>query len=172
MPSVCTFSRNSVKKYINHIYDDVMSVVAINNCADLTITTEKLKELFASLDPEKVDELGDEDCLRLPESEVDNIKSSYDSPMQRKEAYLDLYVHQHPYPSWANITYTLRWLGLRQQAVFVENTYVKGTQDTSSSVVSTIRNHTDVMYSVVHKLLSAFYVATFQCDTVLVMTTS
>ena len=54
--------------------------------ADLTITTEKLKEQFASLDPGLVDELGAEYCL--PESEVDNIKSSYDSPMQRKEAYL------------------------------------------------------------------------------------
>ena len=113
---------------------DIMSVVAINNCADLTITTEKLNEQFASLDPEKVDELGG--WLGLSESEFDNIKSSYDSPMQRKEAYLDLYVHQHPCPSWARIAYTLRELGLRQQADFVENTYVKGTQDTSSSVVS------------------------------------
>ena len=113
-----------------------MSIVAINNCADLTITTEKLKEQFASLDPEKVDKLGGEYRLGLPESEVDNIKSSYDSPMQRKEAYLDLYVHQHPCPSWARIAETLRDLDLDQQADFVENTYVKGTQDTSSSVVS------------------------------------
>ena len=113
-----------------------MSIVAINNCADLTITTEKLKEQFASLDPEKVDWLGLGGWLHLPESEVDNIKSSYDSPMQRKEAYLDLYVHQHPCPSWARIAEILRELGLHQQADFVENTYVKGTQDTSSSVVS------------------------------------
>ena len=125
-----------VIKKNNHIYDDVMSIVAINNCADLTITTEKLKEQFASLDPEKVDKLGDEHLLGLPKSEVDNIKSSYDSPMQRKEAYLDLYVHQHPCPSWDKIAYTLRELGLRQQADFVRNTYVKGTQDTSSNVVS------------------------------------
>ena len=111
-----------------------MSIVAINNCADLTITTEKLKEQFSSLDPENVDVLGD--WLRLPESEVDNMKSSYDSPMQRKEAYLDLYVHQHPCPSWACIAGTLQELGLRQQGDFVVNTYVKGTQDTSSSVVS------------------------------------
>ena len=108
-----------------------MSIVAINNRADLTITTEKLKEQFASLDPEKVDKLGSEYTLGLPESEVDNIKSSYDSPMQRKEAYLDLYVHQHPCPSWANIAETLQDLDLDQQADFVENTYVKGTQDTS-----------------------------------------
>ena len=113
-----------------------MSIVAINNCADLTITTEKLKEQFASLDPEKVEELVGKYWLGLPKSEVDNIKSSYDSPMQRKEAYLDLYVHQHPCPSWADIAYTLRELGLGQQADFVENTYVKGKQDTSSSVVS------------------------------------
>ena len=106
------------------------------NYTDLTITTEKLKEQFVSLDPEKVDKLGDDSWLGLPEFEVDHIKSSYDSPMQRKEAYLDLYVHQHPCPSWADIARTLRDLNLDQQAEFVENTYVKGTQDTSSSVVS------------------------------------
>ena len=100
--------------------------MSINNCADLTITTEKLKEQFASMDPKKVDWLGDEYRLGLPESEVDNIKSSYDSPMQRKEAYLDLYVHQHPCPSWADIANILRFLDLDQQANFVENTYVKG----------------------------------------------
>ena len=125
-----TITYSSEPFIFNHVYDDIMFIVAINNCADLTITTEKLKEQFASLDPEKVDELGDKYCLNLPESEVDNIKSSYDSPMQRKEAYLDLYVHQHPYPSWANISGTLRVLGLYQQADFVENTYVKGTLDT------------------------------------------
>ena len=113
-----------------------MTIVAINNCADLTITTEKLKEQFASLDPEEVDELGSEYELGLPESEVDNIKSTYGSPMQRKEAYLDLYVHQHPCPSWENIARTLRRLDLDQQANFVRNTYVKGTRDASSSVVS------------------------------------
>ena len=131
--SIQCVCRSNLKN--NHIYDDVMSIVAINNCTDLTITTEKLKEQFASLDPEKVDKLGER--LGLPKSEVDNIKSSYDdSPMQRKEAYLDLYVHQHACPSWARIAVTLRSLRLRQQADFVENTYVKGTQDTSSSVDS------------------------------------
>ena len=113
-----------------------MCIVAINNSADLTITTEKLKEQFASLDPEKVDRLGGVDWLGLPESDVDNIMSSYDSPMQRKEAYLDLYVHQHPCPSWTKIVRTLGELGLYPQANYVRNTYVKGTQDTSSSVVS------------------------------------
>ena len=100
--------------------------------ADLTITTEKLKKQFASLDPKKLDMLGGEEYLGLPASEVDNIKSSYVSHTQRKEAYLDLYVHQHPCPSWANIASTLRMLDLDQQADFVENTYVKGTQDNTS----------------------------------------
>ena len=88
-------------------------------------------EQFASLDPEKVDELGGGDGLGLAESEVGIIKKNYHSSTQRKEAYLDMYVHQHPCPSWAWITDTLRRLALRQQADFVENTYVKGTQDTS-----------------------------------------
>ena len=88
-------------------------------------------ELFASVDPEEVDELGD--WLDLPAYEVDKIKENYQSPTQRKEAYLDLYVHQHPYPSWQQVAVVLRdTFLLHQQADFVENTYVKGTQDVAS----------------------------------------
>ena len=101
-------------------------------CIDLTITTEKLMELFAPLDPEKVDKLGSKDCLGLPQSEIDRIQKDYQSPTQRKEAYLDLYVHQHPCPTWDRVARTLQgWnVNLRQQADLVESTYVKGTQDT------------------------------------------
>ena len=94
---------------------------------DLTITTEKLMELFAPLDPEIVDELGG--WLDLPQSEIDRIQKDYQSPTQRKEAYLDLYVHQHPCPTWSEVAEALRG-DLDQQAALVENTYVKGTQDT------------------------------------------
>jgi hypothetical protein len=88
-------------------------------------------ELFAPLDPEKVDELGGEVYLGLPQSEIDRIQKDYQSPTQRKEAYLDLYVHQHPCPTWRQVARILcNWVGLRQQADLVEKTYVKGTQDT------------------------------------------
>ena len=85
-------------------------------------------EVFALLDPEKVDELGG--YLDLPKSEMDRIQKDYQSPTQRKEAYLDIYVHQHPYPTWSQIARVLRWVHLPHQADLVENTYVKGTQDT------------------------------------------
>ena len=94
---------------------------------DLTITTEKLMELFGPLDPEKIDDLGG--WLDLPQSEIDRIQKDYQSPTQRKEAYLDLYVHQHPCPTWRQVAEVLRG-DLDQQADLVENTYVKGTQDT------------------------------------------
>ena len=88
-------------------------------------------ELFAPLDPEKVDELGSEDCLRLPQTEIDRIQKDYQSPTQRKEAYLDLYVHQHPCPTWGWVAGVLDdEVDLPQQAELVENTYLKGTQDT------------------------------------------
>ena len=99
---------------------------------DMTITTEKLMELFAPLDPEVVDELGGKDYLRLPQSEIDRIGKDYQSPTQRKEAYLDLYIHQHPCPTWSQVAKVLRYwrVNLPQQADLVENTYVKGTQVT------------------------------------------
>ena len=87
-------------------------------------------ELFAPLDPGKVDMLGGEDYLDLPQSETDRIQKDYQSPTQRKEAYLDLYVHQHPCPTWSEVAGILRWVDLPQQADLVENTYVKGIQDT------------------------------------------
>ena len=87
-------------------------------------------ELFAPLDPKMIDWLGDEDYLGLPQSEIDRIQKDYQSPTQRKEAYLDLYVHQHPCPTWSWIAGVLRYgtVNLLQQADLVENTYVKGTQ--------------------------------------------
>ena len=89
-------------------------------------------ELFALLDPRKVDELGGRHYLGLPKSEMDRIQKDYQSPTQRKEAYLDLYVHQHPCPTWIQVAEVLRhwWINLPQQADLVKNTYVKGTQDT------------------------------------------
>ena len=88
-------------------------------------------ELFAPLDPEMVDVLGGEYCLDLPQSEKNRIQKDYQSPTQRKEAYLDLYVHQHPFPTWSQVARVLRrWVDLPQQADLVENTYVKGTQNT------------------------------------------
>ena len=86
-------------------------------------------ELFAPLDPGKVDVLEDKDCLDLPQSEIARIQKDYQSPTQRKEAYLDLYVHQHPCPTWSRVAGILRhWVKLPQQADLVEKTYVKGTQ--------------------------------------------
>ena len=108
---------------------ELMKIMVMSYCTDLTITTDKLMDLFKSVNPEKVDYLGD--CLDLSQSERDKIIKNYRSPTQRKEAYLDLYVHQHPYPSWREIALVLRrWFSLDQQADLVENTYVKGTQDT------------------------------------------
>ena len=87
-------------------------------------------ELFAPLDPEKVGELGGKDYLDLPQSEIARIQKDYQSPTQRKEAYLDLYVHQHPCPAWSRVARTLYRVSLRQQANLVDNTYIKGTSDT------------------------------------------
>ena len=97
---------------------------------DLTITTEKLMELFATVEDGYVHTIGV--WLHLPYSKTDEIKRNYQSPIQKREAYLDLYISDHPCPSWRQVAKALRSLsifdvGLAHQADEVERTYVEGS---------------------------------------------
>ena len=104
---------------------------------DLTITTEKLVELFAIMDDGYVgldgkigvDIYGQLDKrLDLPHPMVAEMKRNLCSPSQRREAYLDLYATGHPCPSWRQVAKALRRFGLSHQADTVESTYVQGTR--------------------------------------------
>ena len=92
---------------------------------DLTITTEKLVELFEAMDDGYLDSLFI--WLELPQSKRDEILRNYHSPSQRREAYLDLYATDHPCPSWRTVVEALRGVALYHQADVVESTYVQGT---------------------------------------------
>ena len=82
-------------------------------------------ELFASIDDGHVDFMVD--YLDTPTSKREEFQMTYRNLSQRKEAYLDDYVHNHPTPSWTQIAEVLRICALYQQATVVENTYIKGT---------------------------------------------
>ena len=92
---------------------------------DLTLTTERLVELFPSMDDMIVDFM----CpyLDIPSSKIQEFRMTYQNPAQRKEAYLDYYVHNHPLASWTKIAETLHGCGLLQQATVVEDTYIQGS---------------------------------------------
>ena len=91
---------------------------------DLTLATECLVELFASMDDGLIDAMGG--YLDTPSSKIEEFKMNYQNPAQRKEAYLDYYVHNHPLASWTKIAELLHWCRLSQQAAVVENTYIQG----------------------------------------------
>ena len=97
---------------------------------DLTITTEKLVELFATMADNYVQ--GSvyplDERLDLPKSKVAKLKRNYHSPSQWRDAYLDLYVTGHPCPSWRQVAEILRHVYLLHQADAVESTYVQGTR--------------------------------------------
>ena len=105
-----------------------------NHCllvpTDLTLTTDRLTELFQSVkDPDRFGLLGDNgigECLGLPKSALEEIRRSYQSKTKRKDAYLDTYTHRHPCPSWKKISEVLGRCRFHQQAKEVENTYVQG----------------------------------------------
>ena len=65
--------------------------------------------------------------LGTPSSKREEFKMTYQHPAQRKEAYLDYYVHNHPAASWTKVAETLRWYLLSKQATVVENTYIQGS---------------------------------------------
>ena len=98
---------------------------------DLTLTTDRLTELFQSVkDPDSAiygyESIGE--YLGLPQSALEEIRRSYQSNTKRKDAYLDTYTHRHPCPTWKKISEVLRWCDLYLQADEVENTYVQGMQ--------------------------------------------
>ena len=101
-----------------------MIVLLIVN-TDLTITTEKLVEMFATVRDDRVVDIGR--YLGLPRSKRGEIQMSFQSLTRRRDAYLDLYVSDHPYPMWKTIAAALRSVGLPSQADMVESTYVQGT---------------------------------------------
>ena len=100
---------------------------------DLTITTEKLVELFATMDDIHVGIGGRlmrelDEWLGLPKSKVAKMQRNLHSPSQRREAYLNLYATGHPCPSWRQVAVALRSVRLPHQADTLESTYVQGTR--------------------------------------------
>ena len=92
---------------------------------DLTLTTERLVELFASMDDSwNVDDVSH--FLDTPLSKREEFKTNYKNLARRKEAHLDYYVHNHPLASWTKIPDILINCGQSQQAAVVENTYIQG----------------------------------------------
>ena len=97
---------------------------------DLTLTTERLVELFVSMDDGDVDDLGV--YISTPSSKRGEFRMNYQDPVRRKEAYLDYYAHNNPLASWSEVAEVLRMYGLPQEADVVEKTYVQGMHLQSS----------------------------------------
>ena len=104
---------------------ELHDIVSLFTDTDLTLTTDRLVELFASMNDSSVDDMGD--YLDTPSSKTEEFKVTYQNPAQRKEAYLDYYVHNYPLASWTKIARVLHVCGLPQQATVVRNTYIQGS---------------------------------------------
>ena len=77
------------------------------------------------MDDDLVEYMG-QGCLDTPASKRGEFQMTYRNPAQRKEAYLDYYVNNHPTLSWTKVAEVLRICRLPQQATVVENTYIQG----------------------------------------------
>ena len=90
---------------------------------DLTVSIKKVNDLFSTLEDEWVENLGI--LFGLPDSKTCEIHRNYHSPMEVREAYIEVYVNEHPHPTWKQISQILHELGLHIQAAEVESTYVQ-----------------------------------------------
>ena len=88
-----------ISVYIQNIILElrVVYVVSHSTDTDLTLTTERLMELFASMHDEYIDHL--RLYLDTPSSKKEEFNMNYKDPARRKEAYLDYYVHNNPLAS-------------------------------------------------------------------------
>ena len=64
--------------------------------------------------------------LGLPYSKTSEIQTNYYNPALRREAHIDVYINEHPCPSWKEVSDALRHFGLDVEADEVDRTYVQG----------------------------------------------
>ena len=64
--------------------------------------------------------------LNIPPSKLDAIEGQHSSPDQCSHACWDLYVSEHPSPSWKEVAYVLYLLGYFEELEVVQKKYLKG----------------------------------------------
>jgi hypothetical protein len=62
--------------------------------------------------------------LNIPGSKRDAIEHQHSSPDQRSRACWDLYVSDHPSPSWKGVAYALYGCGLVDESEVVQKKYM------------------------------------------------
>lgn len=105
-----------------------MYVVTVQVSTDLTLTADRLKALFESVeDPDRagLSEVNIAGEFGLPQSAAEKIKHNFQNMTQRKNAYLDAYSCHHPCPSWTKVVEVLKSCYLDKQAEEVESTCVE-----------------------------------------------
>ena len=112
---------------------------------DLTLTTERVTELFSTTKYGRIDGL----LFGLPRSKRDDIEINYDHDDQRRDAYIDAYVNDHPCPQWRIVSFALQKVGLGHQADVVDRTYVQGTIELHSGYWCTVHSASSVGMAVI-----------------------
>ena len=64
--------------------------------------------------------------LNIPQSKLDAIEDQHSSPDQCSRACWDLYVSEHPSPSWKGVAYALYREGCLEELEVVQKKYFKG----------------------------------------------
>ena len=64
--------------------------------------------------------------LNIPESKLDAIEGQHSSPDQRSRTCWDLYVSEHPSPSWKEVAYALYMEGRLEELEVIQKKYLKG----------------------------------------------
>ena len=65
-------------------------------------------------------------CLNIPQSKLNAIERQHSSPDQCSRACWDLYVSEHPSPSWKGVAYALYINDCLEELEVVQKKYLKG----------------------------------------------
>ena len=65
-------------------------------------------------------------CFNIPDSKLNAIEGQHSSPDQRSRACWDLYVSEHPSPSWKGVAYALYETDHLEELEVVHKKYLKG----------------------------------------------
>ena len=81
---------------------------------ELSLTSHNLSTVLDSMKDDLLEKFSD--CVNIPKSEVERIRSKYSNAKERKQAAIDYLISSHPAPSWRLVANALYQMVINEYA--------------------------------------------------------